>query len=55
MEVIKEIIDVCLNLLQTPITLYDKYTFSFWGIITWSLIASIVVGFIFRLFGGGDD
>lgn len=35
--------------LQTPVTIYG-FTFSFWDISMWSLLAGLIVWFVVRLF-----
>lgn len=54
MNDLKTIFDFVLSLFKTPITVYG-FTFSFWAIIVWTLIATVVLVIIHQIFGGGGE
>ena len=49
MKNVEIIIDLAIKILKLPITVYG-YTISFWEVLIWSSIASIVAYFLFRIF-----
>lgn len=55
MNDLKTLFDFVLDLLRTPITLYG-FTFSFWSVIVWSLVATVCLFIIGKIFnsGGGE-
>lgn len=55
MEDLKTLFDFVLDLLKMPITIYG-FTISFWSIIVWTLIATVCLFVIGKIFnsGGGE-
>jgi len=50
METLLTVLTAAKNLMETPLTIYG-FTLNFWGILIWSIVAGIVIWFIFRLIG----
>lgn len=51
MDVFLSYMGVILDALQQPMSIYG-FTLSFYDIAIWSMIASVVAGFIREVFGG---
>ena len=49
----KAIFDACFNLLNTEITLAG-FTFSWWSVLVFSIVATIIAWFIGKFYGGDD-
>lgn len=51
MEVLQSWLSAVLAILKIELTLYG-FTFSFWDVFLWTLVAGLVIAFLGGLFGG---
>jgi len=48
MEDIGKLFEITKNLMDTPLTLYG-YTFSYWQVFIWVIVAGLIIWFIGRV------
>lgn len=53
MEFFHSILSATYNLFKTPFTIFG-FTFSFFDVMLWSIVAALVLRFIWRIFIDGD-
>lgn len=53
MEYFKELIDVVINFMKIPFTLWG-FQLSLWSIFIWGILASLSLWALFKIWGGKD-